>query len=455
MKLKVFREYSKKKQVLFVGCLVVILFMAAIYIYRTYAIYQEREDFDVIKGNVPDQNYDVYFSYVLKSEDGSEELLSSIPQDKNYNVSIHCDKGANGFWNYELWGPQITNITQSRTKCRVQFEAPIRLLTDIIQNAPFVSSGDGLYEVEHTDAEISYTSDSSAINHLKQVEYRYAGKNPHNYVLFNDELWRIIGLVNTQEGQRVKIIRNESLGYYSTDSSISSINNDGGINEWSQTDIMKLLNPGYESESIGGSLYWNRLSGNCYINSSSVTKECNFRDIGLLPSAKGMIDLITWNLGTIIGDYTSLGTTLNLYSSERSGNIGKQCKESNTCNDTELRKISWRGYLGLVYPSDYGYATSGGDISNRSTCLNSALHSYPEDCYLNNWINSVEGIATITPRPISNDAYGFFRISYDGSQIGGTIASFPSSIVPTLYLKNSVKVVNGNGEKETPYELII
>lgn len=44
MKLKVFREYSKKKQVLFVGCLVVILFMAAIYIYRTYAIYQERED---------------------------------------------------------------------------------------------------------------------------------------------------------------------------------------------------------------------------------------------------------------------------------------------------------------------------------------------------------------------------------------------------------------------------
>ena len=35
------------------------------------------------------------------------------------------------------------------------------------------------------------------------------GANPNNYVKFNNELWRIIGLVNTPEGQRVKIIRND------------------------------------------------------------------------------------------------------------------------------------------------------------------------------------------------------------------------------------------------------
>ena len=37
-----------------------------------------------------------------------------------------------------------------------------------------------------------------------------------------------------------------------------------GINEWSHADLMKLLNPGYDNEEVGGSLYWNSNSGTCY-----------------------------------------------------------------------------------------------------------------------------------------------------------------------------------------------
>ena len=71
----------------------------------------------------------------------------------------------------------------------------------------------------------------TAINNLKQTELRYAGANPDNYVKFNNELWRIIGLVNTPEGQRVKIIRDGNIGGYSWDSSDLSINSGAGVNE--------------------------------------------------------------------------------------------------------------------------------------------------------------------------------------------------------------------------------
>lgn len=45
---------------------------------------------------------------------------------------------------------------------------------------------------------------------------RYYGENPNNYVMFNNELWRIIGVFNittnnNREEQRVKLIRNDSL----------------------------------------------------------------------------------------------------------------------------------------------------------------------------------------------------------------------------------------------------
>ena len=112
---------------------------------------------------------------------------------------------------------------------------------------------------------------------------RYYGANPNNYIYFNCsdyknqssstcETWRIIGIVDG----KMKIIRGSVIGYYSWDTSDSSTNSGDGINEWSQADLMKLLNSGYDSESVGGSLYWNAKSGTCYHNSDNSTTSCNF-----------------------------------------------------------------------------------------------------------------------------------------------------------------------------------
>ena len=70
---------------------------------------------------------------------------------------------------------------------------------------------------------------------------RYYGSNPNNYVLFNNELWRIIGVF----GNNVKLVRSESLGSLSWDSSESSVNEGWGVNEWSQADLKNYLNTTY------------------------------------------------------------------------------------------------------------------------------------------------------------------------------------------------------------------
>ena len=46
--------------------------------------------------------------------------------------------------------------------------------------------------------------------------------------------------------------------------------------------------------------------------------------------------------------------------------------------------------VGLMYPSDYGYATVGGTTTNKSSCRNQALYNWKNssfsDCKNNDWL---------------------------------------------------------------------
>ena len=78
-----------------------------------------------------------------------------------------------------------------------------------------------------------YSSEETRIsNGLKKdntvdTNIRYYGSDPNNYVRFNNELWRIIGVF----GNNVKLVRSESLGSLSWDSSDSSINKGNGTSD--------------------------------------------------------------------------------------------------------------------------------------------------------------------------------------------------------------------------------
>ena len=295
---------------------------------------------------------------------------------------------------------------------------------------------------------------------------RYVGANPCNYVKIDNEIWRIIGLMNNiddgtgKKETRIKLIRNESIGTYSWDSSELSVNNGYGINEWSQADLMKLLNPGYESESVGGSLYYNNSSGNCYTNRNNATKACDFTTTGLKTNLKNLVGNTLWNTGTNgTNSYTSAsnGLASHFYSYERSSNNGKRCTSGTDCNDTVERTTTWNGKIGLMYPSDYGYATSGGSTSNRTSCLNKELSHWDSssysDCKNNDWLyNSSNWQWTVSPYADSSFASGVFGVNVTGV-VGGTIAFLAGQVRPSVYLISKTSILGGEGTLENPYEI--
>ena len=293
---------------------------------------------------------------------------------------------------------------------------------------------------------------------------RYIGANPNNYVSIDGDIWRIIGTMKDiddgtgNKSDRVKLIRSEAIGSYSWDTSESSINSGDGVNEWSQADLMKLLNPGYESETVGGSLYWNNQSGTCYNGENNKTQACNFTSTGIKDKLKKLIGDAVWNTGSNgTNGYTSSsnGLTKHFYTYERSANNGKICSSGTSCNDTVERTTTWTGKLGLMYPSDYGYATSGGSTTDRATCLNKELFNWDissvTDCKNNDWLLS-GAQWTISPGANSSSARGAFSVSSGGNVFSGT-AYGSYGVWPVVYLTSNVVVQSGDGSRGNPFIL--
>ena len=267
------------------------------------------------------------------------------------------------------------------------------------------------------------------------TDYRYIGADPNNYVKFNDELWRIIGVFDTDDGtgkveKRLKIIRNESIGDYSWD-----YNSAGNyINEWSTAQLNNLLNSG---------AYYNRTTG-IYYNGSKTASNTDFTTTGLTEKAKAMIGNAKWYLGgTVNYESSSNGLVSHWYKYERGTSVYSG------------RSTSWTGKVGLIYPSDYGYATSGGTTTNKASCLEEALsywnNSSVSDCKNNDWMyNSSKGQWTITPP--QDSAYTVFAVINTGYVDINYASNYPS-VRPVVHLNSAIKVISGSGTKESPYIL--
>ena len=280
------------------------------------------------------------------------------------------------------------------------------------------------------------------------TDYRYIGADPNNYVKFNDELWRIIGVFDTDDGtgkveKRLKIIRNESIGSYSLDNKDTTTGAETawGKNEWTDARLNYLLNPGHESETTGGSLYWNRGAGNCYYGKNNATTACDFTTTGLTEKSKAMIGDAKWYLG---GSSTrNYATAPMFYTRERGTGVYSG------------RSTSWTGKVGLMYLSDYGYATSGGATTNRASCLVKEIRSWYDssvsDCKNNDWMYN-SSIWQWTISPSANYSHGVFIVDRSG-YVDGNDAFANSTTRPVVHLNSAIKVITGSGTKESPYVL--
>ena len=279
---------------------------------------------------------------------------------------------------------------------------------------------------------------------------RYYGANPDNYVYFNCsnynnptastcELWRIIGIFDG----KVKIMRSENIGAYSWDTTVSTTNGGSGLNDWSTSKLMMLLNGGYtymiNNLSRPASLYWNRTSGNCYNAANLGTTSCSFTSTGLKnDTTKNMIYETRHNIGA---GTTSVGIYANqLYAKERGTTVYTG------------RPTTWTGKVVIPYASDYSYTV---DFNKCS----STLYNYSNStCTSNNWMYNImtksgsKSAWTLTPQSNGN-ADSVFGIYANGGVAYGQGARGAMNILPTVYLNPDTIITKGEGTKDSPYKI--
>ena len=263
----------------------------------------------------------------------------------------------------------------------------------------------GLYTITHeADTTLQIGTNESV------TEYRYRGASPKNYVTFNNEVWRIIGIFPTDDGtgnieNRIKLIRNESIGKY----------------------------------------YWNTSSSNNWARPATLNTYLNETYLNALSTtSQNMIGDTKYYLGGG-GNNSNFNSSVDFYSYER--------KIKNTKSNEfyyDKNPNSWVGKLGLMYVSDYGYASDN--------CETKALNDYNNSndlriCNNTNWLFNLKKLeATVTQ--YSNTSTSIHYIADNGIVVSTYQASLAQTVVrPTLYLKSEVRIIDGDGTSTNPYTL--
>ncbi len=230
------------------------------------------------------------------------------------------------------------------------------------------------------------------------IDYRYIGPNPYNYVKFNDEVWRIIGVFNENGEQRIKIIRDSPLA-----NKLSW--NNTKVNEWTTSSLNKYLNGEY---------------------SESLTED-----------AKKQIGKSTYYLGA-----TKLYMNLkysDYYDFERGIEVVSSDRSINTYN-----------FFGLMYPSDYIYTFALG-VDNL--CYNDGYNCTNSNNRTNSWLYPKDSSEWLLS-PVSRSDRTMSAFFIRGGSVDYSIYSPVTdaySVRPVVYLKPETQLIAGDGSKSNPY----
>ena len=289
----------------------------------------------------------------------------------------------------------------------------------------------GMKATEYITNLYDYDGEGLKIDNTPDQNIRYYGSNPNNYVSFNNELWRIIGVF----GNNVKLIRKDSLGELSWDSSESSVNNGWGVNEWSQSALKNYLN----------TMYYGGTSVTCYNGQNKKEVTCPTGTID--ETSKALIDNHIWNTGAI--EYNTRTDTLAFYSAERGTVNGKICTGGGYCNDTVKRTTTWTGYVALPYVTDWAYASS------ESVCETNMQKQDSSNAYIcknNNWMQRSSYTWYLSPAAYGSFASDAWVVSDVGVAYNDR-AAYSFAVAPSIYLKSNVLIESGTGTSSNPYIL--
>ena len=272
---------------------------------------------------------------------------------------------------------------------------------------------------------------------------RYEGADPNNYICLDNKtsgacansslLFRIIGLFDedtssngtTNAGSKklLKVIDTNNYG-----GKDGKVWNSAGTNNWSTASLKTELNGTYLTTLLG-------------------TSNVNSKLSSAIANTK-------WHLGGANDSNRTTLTAEGIYTQER-----------NTSAIYSGNPSSIYAKVGLMYPSDYGYATVGGTTTNKSSCRAKELYNWHNssysDCKNNDWlfksqsgfVNNGEWLLS----PYSSFSYRAACLYSTGFVILFGVSSVGNNqyaVRPTFYLDSSIlKIVGGTGTSADPYHI--
>ena len=254
-----------------------------------------------------------------------------------------------------------------------------------------------------TDSCLTGTPNSDGLYKDANGDYRYAGSTPNNYAIFNDEIWRVVGVFSINGNQRIKLLKEDLLSgsdYWDMGSG-SGLNQ--ATNSWADSNLQNKLN-----------------------NDTDGYLGTGYKNASLSQSSQEFIDTVDWNVSPVWNyNYTSQS-----YSDERAGNVVNQ-------------------KVGLIYPSDFGYASNNcrNDVKRLSEYNNNL-------CKGSNWMtnNISSNWYTISPYQYSDgtcvncgDCKDCANFITSSGSVEFNHVSNSWFIRPTVYLKPNV-IVFGKGK---------
>ena len=396
-------------------------------------------------------------------KNNSEEIIVNLKEVNRLIDKVTLDVGKSVNYKLRLW-LDLKDITDEAKEALVGQKIFLALKINGIQNVNKIPTGadtlikltdnkdsSGLYTItHHADSTLQIGANESI------TEYRYRGASPKNYVTFNNETWRIIGVFSTDDGtgkieNRIKLIKDQSIGNkywdvgttaynYSKQDNLMLLQDDNKIKvkyleKSNEYDVIGLATPDatpFRNNWTGATL--NTELNTTYLNSLDSTSQSMIGQAKYYLGGKN----VTYNNGYV-------DTPLQFYSYER--------KIQNTTSNEfyyGTNPNSWVGKVALMYLSDYGYASS--NCENKKIWDNNSSSNDLRACNTTNWLYNIKVNEWLLPQNASYSNYAF-RVGSVGSADNSNVNGNQFAVRPVLYLKTEVQINEGDGTSTNPYKL--
>ena len=281
-------------------------------------------------------------------------------------------------------------------------------------------------------------------NAVNEKGYRYEGSNPNNYIQMEKtdgtkETWRIIGLfpdgANGENVIRVRKVGYEEAAYDEGNHTTAYFNNTSKTNN-----RLLAYNDAISNKNYIAAPY---VCNGCVNHWPSTTLYTTLSSTYTIANYKNTVNYKMY-LGTSESPYSL--TAEGWHTAERGATPGA------TAASSYNGAVSYIGSVGLIYPSDYGYAVLSSDCARTIK-----PHNYyePAACKNNNWLYQGSSSRQWLISPDSGLVASTVVLNRKGD-IGvnnygeGIDVASSGSFSPVMALKSEV-MVTGSGTQNDPY----